>query len=332
MMNGWPTLSDDNRLLTVRLGGRHRTLSWAVYGGGLGHASAVVWRRVGDDELGRDVDPARLVAETLRRAGLDDAVGLLTARDLTTFDCATRQAGEHTARAVATVGLGNALSVGDPPLASLAKAEQPEKPGKLEQPQPPQQVVGTINLLLQVTAPLGDGALIELLALAAEARTAAVLEGRVPSRQSGQVATGTGTDCIVVAAPDDGRAGERYAGKHTALGALAGKVVREAVSRGVHRWIAAEVARGVQGRGAAEASVPSPLSPSLRSLSLSPSSSALVSAAALGRRHWPSSRPLASVPGARAAPAPADDALSAGAVTTEIEDETTDRMAAAERR
>jgi adenosylcobinamide amidohydrolase len=273
------------------------------------------------------------VAETLARAGLDDAVGLLTARDLTTFDCVTRQAGELTARAVATVGLGNALSAGDPPAApppAPSTPSTPSTPSMPSMPSMPSIIVGTINILLQVTAPLSDGALIELLALAAEARTAAVLEGRVPSRQSGEVATGTGTDCIVVAAPDDGRAGERYAGKHTALGALAGNVVREAVSRGVHRWIAAEVARGVQGRAAAAPSSASP--PPLRSLSLSPSASALVSAAALGRVRLPSPRPLASVPGARAAPAAAAPAPASGAVTAEIEDETTDRVAAAERR
>jgi adenosylcobinamide amidohydrolase len=220
-------LLDEQRLLVVRLPGPHRTLSWAVCGGGLGRATAVAWRHVTNDELSPGVDPARLLSRALADAGLDGAVGMLTARDLSTFDCVTRQAGDQAARCVATVGMGNALSAGDPP-------------GPF--------VPGTINVLLQVALPLSDAALIELIALAAEARTAAVLEARLPSRRSARLATGTGTDCIVVAAPDAGGVGAPYAGKHTLVGALAGAATREAVTRGVRRWLAGEVARGVQSR------------------------------------------------------------------------------------
>ena len=141
------------------------------------------------------------------------------------------------ARAVATVGLGNALAAGDPP--------GPLGPGG---------ALGTINVLVQLSHALDEAALAEALALATEARTAAVLDGRVPSRRAadGALATGTGTDCIVVAAPE---AGEplRWVGKHTLAGSLLGGAVREAVSRGVRRWIAEEVARGVQAQGAAAA-------------------------------------------------------------------------------
>jgi len=98
-------------------------------------------------------------------------------------------------------------------------------------------------------APAELVALAEALGVATEARTAAVLDGRVPSRRasSGSLATGTGTDCIVVAAPEAGPS-LRWVGKHTLAGALLGGAVREAVARGVRRWIAEEVARGVQAR------------------------------------------------------------------------------------
>lgn len=226
MIAGEPTLSDDGRLLVVRFGAAHRTLSWAVVGGGLGLTRAVVWRYVTRGELGADVDAAALLRDALAAAKLDGAVGMLTARELSSFDCVTRHAGGQAARAVATVGLGNALAAGDPP-------------GPLR--------AGTINVLVQLSHPAGEATLAEALALAAEARTAAVLEARVPSRRSGRLATGTGTDCIVVAAPD---AGEPlgWVGKHTPMGALIGGAVYEAVTRGVRRWVAAEVARGVQAR------------------------------------------------------------------------------------
>ena len=53
---------------------------------------------------------------------------------------------------------------------------------------------------------------------------------------SGIDATGTGTDCIVIAHPG-GLGAEHYCGKHTDLGHLIGKHVREAVRKGVEEWL-----------------------------------------------------------------------------------------------
>ena len=203
-------------------------LSWAIVGGGRRVASDVVWREVVRGELGPEGDPVALPAALMRRAlaeaQLPDAVGLLTARDVRSFD--TAEAGdaddaELRARCVATVGLANALAAGDPPGAAHP---------------------GTINLVVAVSVPLTEEALLEGLALAAEARTAAMLEARLPSPLSGRPASGTGTDCIVVAAPV-ARGGSRsavrlaYAGKHTRVGSLLGAAVRDAVARGIARWL-----------------------------------------------------------------------------------------------
>jgi adenosylcobinamide amidohydrolase len=226
MIGGWPSLLDDERLLVVRFPRVHRTLSWAVCGGGLGLTRAVAWRYVERGELSPSTDAAKLLEETLRHHGLEHAVGMMTARALSTFDCVEKQRDGVAARAVATVGLGNALSVGD-------------APGPMR--------VGTINVLVQLSHALDEAGLAEALSIASEARTAAVLDGRLPSRRSSDLATGTGTDCIVVAAPESGEP-LRWVGKHTAAGSLIGAAVREAVGRGVRRWIAEEVARGVQGR------------------------------------------------------------------------------------
>ena len=211
-----PELRPTARLLVVPFSRPHAVLSWASAGGGRTRARAVVWRQVTDAELPPDVDPEALLHAALAEAGLDGAVGLLTARDLSSFDEVALRDGALQVRCVATVGLGNALAAGDPP--------------------GPIRKVGTINLLVQISRPLSESALVETIALAAEARTAAVLEARVPSRRSLRASTGTGTDCIVVAAPA-APGGERYAGKHTAIGALAGASVREATARGVRRWL-----------------------------------------------------------------------------------------------
>ena len=210
-----PELRPWARLLVVPFSRPHAVLSWASAGGGRTRTRAVAWRQVTDAELPPEVDAEALLRASLAEAGLEGAVGLLTARDLATFEEVALHDGAAQVRCVATVGLGNALAAGDPP-------------GPLR--------VGTINLLVQLATPLSEPALVETIALAAEARTAAVLEARVSSRRSLRAATGTGTDCIVVAAPEaPGRA--RYAGKHTALGALVGAAVREATGRGVRRWL-----------------------------------------------------------------------------------------------
>jgi adenosylcobinamide amidohydrolase len=227
MLGGWPSLVDDERLLVVKFPTMHRTLSWAVCGGGLGLTRAVVWRYVTRGELSPEVVAATLLQASLEKHGLGRAVGMMTARALGTFDCVTKHEDGIAARAVATVGLGNALAVGD-------------TPGPLRE-------VGTINVLVQLSHALDEAGLAEALAVATEARTAAVLDGRVPSRRSNDLATGTGTDCIVVAAPEAGPS-LRWVGKHTLAGALLGGAVREAVARGGRRWNAAEVGRGVQAR------------------------------------------------------------------------------------
>ena len=217
-----PTLENEGRLLVVRFDRPQRTLSSAIVGGGFGRARAVAWRFVRNAELPHDVDPAALLDRALSQAGLEEAVGMLTARDLTRFECVTEEANGLFARAVATVGLGNAVAAGDPP-------------GPL--------AIGTINVLLQLSSPLTDGAFVEALALAAEARTAAVMEARVLSRRSCRWATGTGTDCLVVAAPlAADETATPYVGKHTQLGSLAGAAVYAAVSAGVRQWIAEQQA------------------------------------------------------------------------------------------
>lgn len=211
---GAPAL--DGRWLVVRLPGPHAVLSWAIVNGGRRTASAVAWREVRDGELRPPVDAARFLSTQLAEADLADAVGLLTSAALSRHVVSERRTGEVAARCVATVGLGNALRAGDPP--------------------GPAARIGTINVLCQVGVPLGEEALVEALSLAAEARTLAVREAGVSSQMSGAPASGTGTDCIVIAAPERPN-GARYAGKHTALGHVVGAAVHDAVARGAAAWL-----------------------------------------------------------------------------------------------
>jgi adenosylcobinamide amidohydrolase len=209
-----PALS--GRWLVVRFPEPQAVLSWAIVNGGRRTATSVAWHEVRDAELRPPVSPARLLQERLAAAGLDGAVGLLTSRALSRHVVSERSAAGVAARCVATVGLGNALRVGDP----LGPAAR----------------IGTINLVCQLSVPLAEEGLLEALSIAAEARTLAVLECGVASRVSAAPATGTGTDCIVIAAPERPR-GASYAGKHTAIGHVVGAAVHAAVARGAAEWL-----------------------------------------------------------------------------------------------
>ena len=125
---------------------------------------------------------------------MNHAFGLLTSARLDDYVYLKKEFGLYRAHCVVTVGMGNALCVSDFPTAFNH--------------------VGTINVLCQVSVPLSEGAFLEAISIAAEARTLAALESGILSSRTQRPATGTGTDCIVIAAPD-GADGRKYAGKHT---------------------------------------------------------------------------------------------------------------------
>jgi adenosylcobinamide amidohydrolase len=222
-----PQIEQTGRWLVATFARPMQLLSWAVVAGGATLGRRVAWYQVLDHELRPPVDAGGFLQEKLQERGLAGAVGLLTSADLRLMSCVTRNFGDEQGGAVATVGMGNALRIGDEPSVS----------GR----------IGTINILCWTSAPLTRTAQLEALSLTTEARTAAVIDAGIPSRRSRAVATGTGTDCIVMASPH-AAAGKQYAGKHTAVGHLIGAAVYEAVTQGLAAWQRAR-REGGEGRG-----------------------------------------------------------------------------------
>lgn len=142
---------------------------------------------------------------------------MLTGANLDRFTDIEKQEGNLAARCVATVGIGNSLRV--------------------EYPVRREKQVGTINLLCVLSTCLTKEAFLEALSIATEARTAAVMDSGIRSIETGLPATGTGTDCIVIAAPVGSIKNEplEYVGKHTLLGSLIGQSVFEAVRLGIEQ-------------------------------------------------------------------------------------------------
>ncbi len=193
-------------------------LGWTIVNGGFQRVPGVAWRYLGENEIADVEDPREWMKAQMRLAGYSAHAGFLTTRREHRYVEAASCVEEYRCWAVATVGLSNALRAGDPPGMGQAAPS-------------------TINLLVVSSHPVTTEGSLELSALTSEAKALAVLDSGYRSKRSGQPATGTGTDCLVLAWPtatDDAR--ENYCGKHTALGSAVGLAAYRAVSEGIRIW------------------------------------------------------------------------------------------------
>jgi adenosylcobinamide amidohydrolase len=147
----------------------------------------------------------------LLRLNSRTVVAMMTGAAVSKTGYATARRGDWAVGAWCTAGCSNALRIGDPATA-----------GKTP---------GTINLAVVINQRLSLAAVAEALAMATEARVSAVYEAGILSTRTQLRATGTGTDCIVVAAPSQGRRAHQYCGKHTLLGELIGKAALRSCTR-----------------------------------------------------------------------------------------------------
>lgn len=207
-------------LLVVTFDEPQAMLSWSLTRPGFVTASSIAWLRVSEADLPIGGDPATLLTTRVNAAGYVDAVPMMTSRDVSKHHLAHAEAGTAHAACLATVGLANAGRIG-----SGARSTEP---------------LGTINIMVHVDCPLSTAAMVEALSIATEARTAAVID--LGWRVDGEIVTGTGTDCIVLASPQRAD-GASYAGLHTDIGAAIGRAVYSAVKDGGEEWIAERSSR-----------------------------------------------------------------------------------------
>lgn len=205
--------------LSFDLGQDMQVLSWALNRPGFVTARRILWREVRNADLSETLDARAWLCGELAGFGAQDAVAFLTSRDVRRFQKSEAEVDGMCATCVATVGLSNAERVG-------MRVVRPHD------------AWGTINIAVRLSHGLSQAGLIEALTIIAEARTAAILDAALPLESAGGtatgLATGTGTDCIAVAAPvgtDD------YAGLHTAVGEAIGAAVYRATLQGAHEWL-----------------------------------------------------------------------------------------------
>ena len=212
-LTGGLVVECDQPYLIVRLPTECRTLGWSLSRPGFVNTSIVAWLEVRNADLTPDVDPLKLLEGRMARRGMSDAVAFMTSRDIRRHHIAHRNVERCTARCIATVGLANGETIG-----ARRKVEA---------------FPGTINTLVHVTRPLSDAANLEAISIVAQARTAALFD--TAHLRAGKRITGTGTDCIIIAAPI-GPDAECCAGLHTAVGEAIGGAVYDAVREGAEVW------------------------------------------------------------------------------------------------
>ena len=205
----------DRPWLSFDLGQEMQVLSWALNRPGFVRARHILWREVRNADLPEGFDARAWLIAELHRRGLPKAVAFLTSRDVTRHHRASASIGEDRADCLATVGLGNAERVGQ--RRDFAAQDW-----------------GTINIAIRLTQGLTQPGLIEALSIATQARTAAILDAGL-ALPGGLLATGTGTDCLAIAAPPGTC---DHAGLHTATGEVIGAAVYRATLEGACVWLA----------------------------------------------------------------------------------------------
>jgi len=203
--------------LEFDLGEEMQVLSFAPHRPGAVTARHILWREVRNADLPPDLDACDWLAGELSARQASGAVAFLTSRTITKYVTRIAQVGEVRADAVVTIGLSNAERIGT----------RLDRRGH---------DWGTINIALRLSAGLTPVALIEAMSIVAQARTAAVMDAGhdLPTGR----ATGTGTDCIAVAAP---QGAERFVGLHTEAGEAIGRATYEAVLDGARDWMATDM-------------------------------------------------------------------------------------------
>ncbi|MGO5313987.1 adenosylcobinamide amidohydrolase [Bilifractor sp. LCP21S3_A7] len=132
------------------------------------------------------------------------------------------------------------------------QAEQEEKAGKEGQKEKAEAdgkdpgFIGTINIILMVNQRMTDAAMLRALVLCSEAKAAAVQELLLGSCYSHEIATGSGTDGTIIAAPMESEYLLTTASGHVKLGELIGKTVKKAVKEALVKQSSACPARQFQ--------------------------------------------------------------------------------------
>ena len=193
-----------------------RILSSAILNGGYKCANAVLNVQVpeglGSDKNDVHWSPEVFLNEQVQKLHLekDKTVALMTAAKMRNLAVCREKCGETVLTVFATAGKTVAVTAGEPAASKNGYRN------------------GTINIILLIDGNLAEGCMVEIIKTMTEAKTVALRELDLRSQFSGDLATGTLTDSVLVGCTNRGES-IQFAGTFTLLGELIGKCVREAV-------------------------------------------------------------------------------------------------------
>ncbi len=164
------------------------TVSSAIYNGGARKARTILNIQVpeGYSDLLLHNNPFKLVFDSAEKLGVTgEFIAMITAAIVNNFSLATKKDGDTTVNVIVTAGCSHAESAGE-----LIDAKVTDE--------------GTINTIIVIDGNPTESCLVGCLVTAVEAKVTAMRELDIRSRYSGDPATGTVTDAIVVAATNRG--------------------------------------------------------------------------------------------------------------------------------
>ena len=197
------------------------TVSSAIYNGGLKKAKAIVNVQATNDLTDKQLhaDPQKFIINSAKKLGIqNNFVGMVTAAAVDKFAWVSKKDGDLTVTVTATAvdTDGNTCSHAETGGETITVEE----------------MLGTINIMVIIDGNPTESCLVSTVLTATEAKTAAMLELDIRSRYSGNVATGTITDAIIVAKTNRG-APIIYGGPASKLGQLVGYCTRKAVKESI---------------------------------------------------------------------------------------------------
>jgi adenosylcobinamide amidohydrolase len=196
-------------------------VSSAIYNGGFKKAKAILNVQVPEEYNDRRLheNPQSLIMDSAKKLWLSESfVGMVTAAAVDKFSLVSKNIGDLAVNVIATAV--------DPAGNTCSHAESAGETIEV------QETEGTINIMVVIDGNPTESCLVSTLITATEAKVAALRELDIRSRYSGDEATGTITDALIVAETNRG-APIVYGGPASKLGQLVGNCTRKAVKEAV---------------------------------------------------------------------------------------------------
>lgn len=217
--------------IVIKFSGKRAVLSTGILNGGYSEVLTSIFNHDAKTAPGMGcqlrapsyLEHMKIIAEEMG-LNTEETTGIGTAADMENVSIVEKKYKNLSVTALVTAGIEtNGGRVGDP-------ASYIEENGKTEKLSH-----GTINILVAINGKLLPYTLARSMITITEAKTAAIQELLEGSKYSNGLATGSGTDGIIVYSNLEAEESYKDAGKHSKLGELIGLSVKEAVKKALEK-------------------------------------------------------------------------------------------------